>query len=131
MSKSKGSRRERELRNILRELEGFIPLRMPSSGSGTNQDLPDLLVGRKVGRPLAIELKSGSEDPLYVREDETKSLNRFARAFEAIPIVAARFDGDTNYYRVKLSSAPRTDGGSVRMKKAHVTEEWSCWEKSS
>lgn len=130
MSSRKGARRERELRNYFREMDGYTPLRMPSSGSAIDQDLPDLLVGVTDMRPLAIELKSGAGSRFYVTAEECRALRRFADRFSARPYLAGRWDGDTTYYLVPLESAPRTEeSANARLKQETAQEHWWAIER--
>lgn len=111
---------ERELVNILTEL-GYGAVRIPSSGAGTDRDLPDILWGEPLtgggeqhAHVYAIEHKSGSDTTLYVEDHEVASLGRFAKAFGAEPMLAARFtsrDTPTGHYLVRPSDARMTDAG--------------------
>lgn len=115
-SNRKGARRERELRNYFREMDGYEAIRTPASGSGTTMDLPDLFVGREGDAPIAVEAKSGAAGGnIYVKEDEVDALLRFAAAFNAVPMLAGRWDGDTTWYFEDARDVPRTDGGNYRL----------------
>ena len=112
-SNRKGDRRERELVNEL-DLRGFAVLRAPASGSATDRDLPDVLAGNG-GQFFAIEAKSSSGDPIYIDDDQVVSLEYFANAFGAEPLIGARFDRNpwTFYDPAELH---RTDSGNYRVK---------------
>lgn len=90
MSYDKGARGERELLEMFYE-EGFVGLRAPSSGSTTDRELPDLLVGNSENF-YAIEAKRKAEDKVYLPHDEVEDLAFFAEMFGAEPIVAYRKD---------------------------------------
>ena len=118
----KGSRYEREFVNAV-EQAGLGTLRCPSSGSAAARDLPDLLVGepteQAVGSPWplsrtwAVEHKSGDATTLYVDAAEVAALERFAAAWGARPLLAARFTTqgtDTLHYLVPPENARRTQG---------------------
>lgn len=89
-----GRRYERKLVNLLDE-HGWAVMKSPSSGSGTDRDQPDLLVGHSgVGlEPLAIEAKSTRKDAYTVRVSEADQLADFARDFGARPIIAMYWKG--------------------------------------
>lgn len=121
-SNAKGDRRERELRNIFRELDGAVPLRVPASGSGIDMDLPDVLVGWDgQTMPEAIEAKAIARgETIYV--PDWKALVRFSEAFGTKARVYCRWDQDTTWYYDDVENIPRTDEGSLRIK-----PEWA-WE---
>ena len=120
MSGKKGSRYERELVNRF-ESVGWGALRCPSSGGGTDRELPDILAGLALDGPaynfplsraLAIELKSGNSTTLYVDRDEVKALKSFAQSFGATPLLGARFTtqaSSTDIYLVKPEDARMTE----------------------
>lgn len=127
MSSRKGGRRERELRNYYRLMDGYVAVRMPSSGSGTDMDLPDIIVGgSKLPKPLAGEAKSGASNCLYVTQSEARSLERFAGAFGATPVVFGRWDQDTSHYYTHIDNVRRTESGNLSMKHdvAATSDEW-------
>lgn len=134
-SSAKGTRYEQELTSTLRDL-GFGALRIPSSGSATDEDLPDVLSGRNYTFPVewdefdkgqmlpsrlqtvseawAIEVKAGDATTLYVDEAEVNALIRFAGHFGATPYLGARFTTQgtpTTHYLVEPGNARITDGG--------------------
>jgi len=119
-SNSKGARREREFRNYCREHDHLVALRMPASGSGTDMDLPDMLVGgdtNLLDTPWAVELKTADPESgyVYLPSEEVEALRRFAEAFDANPLIGARWDGDTAWYLDSPGAFHRTDSGSVRL----------------
>lgn len=100
----KGTRRERELLNKFRD-NGFGGLRAPSSGSSTDEDLPDILVSHELpdfpgwADPYAIEAKyRGAQDraakgnrKVYLNKEEVEALKRFADDFGATPLIFGRW----------------------------------------
>ncbi len=94
---SRGDRAEREL---LRELKrmGFCGFRIPASGRGSKERLPDLVVAhRESGIRLAIEVKRTSKDRVYIKRGEINGLIRIATCFRAVPLIAVRFGGEGDY----------------------------------
>lgn len=113
---------ERELVNILTGL-GYGAMRCPSSGAGTDRDLPDVLAGEAtvdeyghtISRCMAIEHKSGRDTTLYVEAGEVDALRRFSDAFGATPYLGARFTtqaSETAHYLVRPDDARRTPEGN-------------------
>lgn len=127
-SNSKGDRAERGLVNYLDE-NGWAVIRVPSSGSGTDRELPDLLAanGEKV---VAIELKRTSDSTAYYDEAKVDGLCRFADLFNAAPMLGAQFDcehGDPAYgeawpavYLADVWRTETTDAGTHKMTKAEA-----------
>jgi Holliday junction resolvase len=116
---TKGARGERELLSIFGE-ENFVGLRAPSSGSTTQRELPDILVGRR-GFVLAIEAKREGGEYKYLDEQEIEDLYYFAEQFGAEPYIAIRFDyGD--WYFFKREEMHQTDSGRYRIKKENVNK---------
>lgn len=137
----KGSKYERELVNHFAD-NGWGALRLPSSGSATDRDLPDVLAGRprkatpKVGwthpkptktysQTWAIEAKSGQATTLYVTESEVRDLEAFANVWGATPLLGARSTQqgtDTRHYLLRPADARRTDGGAHGLPVAELAE---------
>ncbi|SHH43633.1 Holliday junction resolvase Hjc [Halobaculum gomorrense] len=110
----KGDRRERELVNRLHDA-GFAVMRAPASGSSTDRELPDVLAGD--GRVFyAVEAKSSSGDPIYLRGEEVEALIYFARNFGAAPKIGVRFDRE-DWYFFHPGDLHVTNGGNYRVKK--------------
>lgn len=86
----KGSRAERELINKFWE-SGFATMRSPASGSGRKHPQPDLLTSIE-GNIFGIEIKSASEDPVYVKKREIEKLEEFCDKFGCEPLIGVRFD---------------------------------------
>lgn len=119
-----GARVERRLVNTFTDL-GWGALRVPTSGSATDRDLPDVLTGRPHPTPghpdvdaaaseaYAIEVKATSGTTAYAGHDEIDALTRFADAFGAQPLVAAYFKKQggqrSRYYLVTLDELRMTD----------------------
>lgn len=116
----KGDRRERELVNKLDENE-FAVMRAPASGSATDRELPDVLVGDG-GDFYAIEAKSSSGDPIYIQEEEIDALQFFASNFGADAIVGVRFDRE-DWYFFYIDDLYVTPGGNYRVKKETAIED--------
>ena len=132
-SGARGSAYERELVRHF-AAHGWGALRLPSSGSATTRDLPDVLAGRSTGSgtiesyvdgnpwdsvPLteawAIEAKSGKATTLYVDGDEVDALEAFARQWGARPLLGARSTRQgtpTEHYLLDPADARKTDGGN-------------------
>lgn len=115
---------ERELVNSLHEL-GWGTMRCPSSGSATDRDLPDVIVGKRVrdgaefhgnpvSEPWAVELKATASTTAYATGEEIDALDAFAERFGAESYVGARFKhgGRTPYYLVPIDACRMTDGGN-------------------
>jgi len=122
-----GARYERQLVTTYTSL-GWGALRVPTSGSATDRDLPDVLTGRPhpdaadvaTSEAYAIEVKATSQTTAYAGRDELDALNRFASAFGAQPLVAAYFKQQggsrSRYYLVPPGELRMTDqhGGVPR-----------------
>ena len=116
----KGDRRERELVNRLHDA-GFAVMRAPASGSSTDRELPDVLAGD--GRVFyAVEAKSSSGDPIYLRGEEVEALIYFARNFGASPKIGVRFDRE-DWYFFHPGDLYVTDGGNYRVKRETALAE--------
>ena len=90
MSKSKGTRTERELLHKFYNTNEWICLRAPGSGN-TTLPSPDLLAGNGK-RHLAIECKATKKTSKHFPKQEIEDLENFARKFGAEPWVGLRFD---------------------------------------
>lgn len=128
----KGSRRERELVNLIHETE-FVVMRAPASGAATTRELPDVLAGD--GEDFyAVEAKSSNGDPIYIGGEEIDALRKFAKAFGAKPRIGVKFDleyGDPAYGEDQLpgwyfftpDDLHVTDGGNYRVKKETALDD--------
>lgn len=117
----KGRRREYELLDLFKE-HGYVGMRSPSSGSTTDDERPDILVGNG-DKIIGIELKSSSDDVIYIEgsydggKDEVKELYKFGRDFGCDKVrVASRFDYD-EFWFYEDEDLYRTDSGNYRIKK--------------
>jgi|SRR3989344_4481383 len=108
MSKSKGSRLERELIKKFYDTGDFIPLRAAGSGS-TPLPCPDLLVGGK-GRVLAIECKGG-KGARYISKEQISELKEFSDKFGAEAWVGARFN-NTEWLFLKIEDLKESKTGN-------------------
>jgi len=88
MSK-KGSREERELVNMLWEAD-CAAMRAPASGGATKNPLPDVIAGNG-NIYLAIEVKSTSQERIYIDSGKIDALLEFSSKFGAQPYVGAKF----------------------------------------
>lgn len=95
MSKSKGTRYERELFHMFYGA-GHMVLRIAGSGS-TPIPSCDLVVNCNK-KHLAIECKYLKGDKKYMDDEELAQLKNFAEKFNAAPILAIRFDREEWYF---------------------------------
>ena len=86
----KGSRAERELINKFWE-NGYATMRAPASGSGRKHPQPDLLTSINE-EMYGIEIKSSSEETIYVDKEEIRKLKEFCEKFGCKPLIGVRFD---------------------------------------
>lgn len=96
MSKSKGSRAERELLHKFYDTKKWICLRAPGSGS-IPLPSPDLLAGNGK-KHLAIECKATKKSAKYFPLQEIEDLKTFARKFGAEPWIGLRFNNRDWYF---------------------------------
>lgn len=131
MSKTKGDRWERHYRNALTaeddededavdrfgltlaDVSLWYALRIPSSGSGTTDDLPDLHLWHvdddpRECREFAAEVKAFDERTRLPNE-EVDALRRYAEATASVPIVIAHGDytGDVVFTVDELHSTEK------------------------
>jgi len=144
MSKSKGSRWERHYRNAfnakgkddeddvervgtaLTWVDHFYAMRVPSSGSASQDDLPDLHVWyndptdpTEPPKQYAAEVKAGRDRVRITKGDD---LRRYAKNTGAVPIVIVHIDyvGDFVFY---LDELHETDAGSYTVTKARDVDD--------
>jgi len=133
-----GDASERELVNTLRNDFAYGAIRIPSSGSATDADLPDVLAGEcepgsagvlgyRVSRALAFEVKKSGGDPVYIGKDEADALVRFAQVFGAEPFIAVRWKSneirDTTFYCRHPYDCHETEK-YYRAKREDCVEDW-------
>jgi len=70
--------------------EGFVAVRTAGSGAGSKQPKPDILAGKN-GKQFAIELKTSSNNEIYIKRTQLCGLVEFAKRFGAIPMVCVKF----------------------------------------
>lgn len=116
MSK-KGSKEERDLVRMLWK-EGFAAMRAPSSGSATNNPLPDVIAGNSK-KYLAIEVKSTSLERIYINKEQIDALEEFSRIFGAQPIIGAKFNY-TKWRFLKPKELQITRNNNYRIDKNHA-----------
>lgn len=119
------SQKERDLIAILED-NGFAAMRAPASGSATERELPDVLVGRPhyhwhdqtapVAEVYAIEVKYRSKATTYFDLEEAEDLATFALAFGAKPRFAFRYNanksfayGNTDWYFMHPYDVEKTE----------------------
>lgn len=110
----KGSHYERELVTAFRKA-GYGALRLPSSGSATKRELPDVLAGHRSGRMFAIEAKATNEKTAYVEREEVDALHAFASRWGAKPLISGRFTSrseSTDHYLLEPENARMTPQGN-------------------
>ncbi|MBS3151326.1 Holliday junction resolvase [Candidatus Woesearchaeota archaeon] len=108
MSKTKGSRTERELLHLFWKTGKFVAMRAAGSAS-IPLPCPDLLVGGK-GRVLAIECKGGKSSR-YIDKQQISELKEFAEKFGAEPWVGARFN-NTEWLFLKIKDLKESKTGN-------------------
>lgn len=118
-SSDKGDRRERELVNILHE-RGYAVMRAPSSGSGTERNLPDILAGDG-SRFYAFEVKASQDTQVYLDGEEIEALIYFTRNFGARARIAVRFDRE-DWYFFHPNDLYTTNSGNYRIKREKAVE---------
>lgn len=106
---SKGASYERELLGLY-EADGWKVIRATGSGSGTDGDRPDILVGHPTRGRFAFEAKfRDSDSHLYVTKDEANALGDWATAFDATPLIAVRWKGKTAWEYYPPHKLPETE----------------------
>lgn len=136
-SNAKGDRRERSLVNLMDE-NGWAVMRAPASGSATNRELPDVLVGRD-GEFYAFEVKASALKPIYIDGQEVEDLEYFARNFGAKARIVAVFDQNSGHpdrgtdrsgmYALEIDDLHETGGGNYRIKREASIEKGTLVEE--
>lgn len=93
---SSGARTERELRKSFIEWSN-AGIRIPSSGSSTQLELPDVL-GSVGGVLYACEVKYSSDDYARFTVQEVIDLLHFSYFWDAVPVLVCRYSHDTTLY---------------------------------
>lgn len=88
MSK-KGSKEERDLVRMFWQAD-FAAMRAPASGGATKNPLPDVIAGNG-SVYLAIEVKSTSQDRIYIDSQCIDGLCEFSDIFGAKPYIGIKF----------------------------------------
>ncbi len=110
MSKSKGSRAERELLKMFYDTGLWGGCRTPGSGS-TPLPSPDLLVGNGK-RYLAIECKSLKSKAKYLEKQQIDELVEFSQKFGAEAWIGLRFN-NLGWYFIQPNKLEKTKNGSL------------------
>lgn len=133
-----GRRYERKLVRLFEE-NGWGTLPSGSSGSGTDFDRPDLVVGNAtVDMPiLGMELKTTREDAYTINKAEADQLGRWCANFGAIPAIAVYWKGPPGgntsyggwYFRevcnVRRSPVENNDGGHHLRPRREDRHDWA------
>lgn len=147
-SNQKGSRRERQLINLLQEC-GFGVMRAPASGSATVRSLPDVLAGRpshddqhppvSCAEVFAFEAKASAGKPIYIEGEEIAKLLNFSTRFGAKARIVAVFDLNHGHpdrgtdrsgmYALEIDDLHETDGGNYRIKREASIEKGTLVEE--
>ena len=127
-----GSHYERELVNVM-DAMGYEVIRVPTSGGGTERELPDLIAGKR-GDVYVIEAKYRSTSTIYLSSEEIAALEKFADKFGAYPLIGVRFrlehgdpaygnDDRSGWYVLPVKTLYQTDGGNYRVKKETALDQ--------
>jgi holliday junction resolvase Hjr len=115
-NKSKGSKNERELLQMLTE-HGWRAARV--AGSGVNENtFCDLIAGKINCNPYAIEVKSSKGPRIYITKQQIDDFMQFSYLMGLTPVVAVRFNREGWLF---LNPAQLEDSGTnwvVNLKKA-------------
>lgn len=119
MSK-KGSREERELVKMLWDAD-CAAMRAPASGGATKKPLPDVIAGNgKIY--LAIEVKSSSQERIYIDSGKIDALLEFSTKFGAEPYVGAKFKRE-KWRFVSIENLYKTRNENYRLDKELAFEK--------
>lgn len=129
-----GDQKERDLVNWFRD-QGWGAMRAPSSGSGTDEEMPDVIASRP-GKPwLFIEAKyRASEKQCYESPEKASGLALSAARWGARPIWFVRYS--TRLQGVQKASwrvaeytvPPTTDSGRVKLHHS-IAKDWATAEE--
>lgn len=108
--------------NALRDA-GWESIRVPTSGSGTEAELPDVHAGASEhGFSVAIEAKRTADTRAYIDREEAMKLIKFAWDFGSIPAASGRYDDDTTQYIEHIDRLPRTPSGNISLHQNQLQE---------
>lgn len=125
MSKTKGSKAERELFRMLWD-SGWSVVR--SAGSGcAHLPSPDLVAGN-TERVIAVECKSVKADRKYFYQDEIDQLKEFSSRFGAEPWIGVRFD-KLGWWFVHTDSLEKSSGNSFLISLDFAKEKGLSFEE--
>lgn len=113
MSK-KGTREERELVKMLWDAD-CAAMRAPASGGATKKPLPDVIAGNG-NIYLAIEVKSTSQERIYIDSGKINALLEFSQVFGAQPYVGAKFKRE-KWRFVRIEHLHKTKQENYRLDK--------------
>lgn len=119
MSK-KGSREERELVKMLWDAD-CAAMRAPASGGATKKPLPDVIAGNGEIY-LAIEVKSSSQERIYIDSGKIDALIEFSSKFGAVPYVGAKFKRE-KWRFVSIENLYKTRNENYRLDKELAFEK--------
>ena len=74
---------------------------MPDSGSGTDHELPDVIITHQSGY-FAGEVKYTNGDKIDVSPQRIEDLMKFSERWDFIPAVLLRYSQDTNFYFIGI-----------------------------
>jgi Holliday junction resolvase len=119
MSKSKGTRLERELIHMLHEA-GWGIIRSAGSGS-TPLPSADILAGNGLNRHLAIECKALKYTTKYFYPEEIQQLLDFAKRIGAEPWLGIRFNNQPWYFlQPEMLESTKSNNFAVSLELAQV-----------
>lgn len=124
----KGDRYERRLRLMFR-YAGYGCIRLAASGSGTDDDLPDVFAGTP-NRLIAIEAKYRTDKDgwCYAAKEEVQQVLDFADDWGVTDALwAARFPRDTTWYFQPVELMETTEK-SVKWRYDDVVENWQTMD---
>ncbi|MBM4241245.1 MAG: Holliday junction resolvase [Euryarchaeota archaeon] len=85
----KGTKEERDLVQMFWD-SNFAAMRAPASGGATKKPLPDVIAGNG-SVYFAIEVKSSSQDRIYIDSGKILGLREFSDIFGAKPYIGVKF----------------------------------------
>ena len=125
MSKSKGSRSERELFHMFWG-KNWATVRSAGSGS-TTKPAPDLLASNGT-RTFAIECNAIKGNRKYFDQEEIDQLVEFSESFGAEPWIGVRFD-KRGWFFIEVSKLTKSNGNSLCVTYDLVQEKGLIFEQ--